>query len=509
VLIVVMPPLPAGAGIGRACLSRLSAARIRRAPRASRLILPDVARRKRGQPRPRTRPVQIDATGAGVTHWNRRLWRENLDEFALDPRRPQAFPARRPMDLLGRIRVWLSAEDHHLVAYGFGGQRIAIPAAEIGGVQVVEAYRSGRRNRTRALLVLDHQQRIMLRASGQWETYGEVARVCRAAGAPSPAYKSLALRPTSRSRSTARRRRPLYAKAPGYRRLRTVPPGTSARVIIVGALSLAIISGAAIAGTFPAQALPGWIGSVRVLLGIIGAVLGAAAGLWLCRAAYHLALDALRWVTASIRAQAVAPARRFFGQERSERREHSDAWSRAATVGLVALVPALIGWGPGVGIASLANGLSDSHLVATLRADGTSAPGLLIDVRGYSSASGGKATMTDVATLQFTPVAQGSQPVKAPDPPIGGRTLPLGSPDPEGTRVPVTVVYLPDDPSIAAARQQIAGSVWHGAPTANLIVGSVFTVALPPLILCLVIRIRRQRRARNATVIDDFVAAGA
>jgi hypothetical protein len=116
--------------------------------------------------------------------------------------------------------------------------------------------------------------------------------------------------------------------------------------------------------------------------------------------------------------------------------------------------------------------------------------------------------MTDVATLQFTPIAQGSQPVQAPDPPIGGRTLPLGSPDPEGTRVPVTVVYLPDNPSIAAARQQIAGSVWHGAPTANLIVGSVFTVALPPLILYLVIRIRRQRRARNATVIDDFVAAG-
>jgi hypothetical protein len=33
-------------------------------------------------------------------------------------------------------------------------------------------------------------------------------------------------------------------------------------------------------------------------------------------------------------------------------------------------------------------------------------------------------------------------------------------------------------------------------------------VALPALIFYLVIRIRRQRRARNAAVIDDFIAAG-
>lgn len=407
------------------------------------------------------------------------------------------------MDLLGRIRVRLSAEDHHLVAYGFGGQRIAIPAAEIGAVQVTEAYRTGHRNRTRALLVLDRQHRIMLRAAGQWETYGEVATVCRAAGAPSPSYKAF----IPRTSGKARRRPPPYVKAPGYRRLRTVPRGTSARVLIAGVLGLAIIGGAAIAGTFPARALPGWTGSVRVLLGVIGAVLGAAAGLWLCRAAYHLALDALRWVVASAQARAVAPSRRFFGQERGERREHSDAWSRAATIGLVALVPALIGWGPAVGIASLVNGLSDSQLVATLRADGTSAPGLLVDVPGYSSDSGGKVTITDIATLDFTPVGQ--QAVQTPDPPIGGRPLPLNAREPGNTRVPVTVVYLPDNPYVAAARQQITGSVWHGAPTANLIVGLLLTLALPALICYLVIRIRRQRRARNATVIDDFITTNA
>ena len=80
---------------------------------------------------------------------------------------------------------------------------------------------------------------------------------------------------------------------------------------------------------------------MRVLLGIVGAVLGAATGTWLCLAVYHLALDALRWVAGSVRARTVAPARRFFGQERGERPEHS-AWSNAVTVGLVALVPALV-----------------------------------------------------------------------------------------------------------------------------------------------------------------------
>jgi hypothetical protein len=408
------------------------------------------------------------------------------------------------MDLLGRIRVRLSAEDRHLVAYGFGGQRTAIPAAEIGAVHTVEAYRAGYRKRGRALLILDHRQRIMLRAAGQWETYGELATVCRAAGAPSPAYKAFLPRATDGRRSSARRLLPRYSKAPGYVRLRTAPRGTVARVLVAGALGLAVVSAAAIAGIVAVLALPEWIGSVRVLLGIAGGVLGAAAGLWLAMAAYHLALDALRWVAASAQAKTVAPGRRFFGQERSEQPGHSAAWSQAATVGLVALVPALIAWGPGVGIASLANGLSDSHLVATLRADGTSVPGMLIDVPGYSAGSDAKAVMTDIATLQFTPAGQ--DPVQAPDPPIGGRPLPLDSADPAGTRVPVTVVYLPGSPATAAARQQLAGSVWHGAPTANLIVGSLFTVTLPALVLYLVIRIRRQRRARNATVIEDFIA---
>jgi hypothetical protein len=459
---------------------------------------------KRAKASPRARAVRVDTTGAAVTHWDPRAWRGNLDEVVPDPQHPQAFPDERPADLLGRIRVRLSAEDGHLVAYGFGGQRIAIPAAEIGAVHMVDGYRIGRRDRGAALLVLDQQKRIMLRAGGQWATYGDAAAVCRAAGAPPPAYRDFARRAGA---GEWRPRR--YATAPGCQRLRTAPRGTAARVLVRTVLCLATVGGAAIVGVLPALALPGWTGSVRVLLGIAGAVLGAAAGIWLWAAACRLVLDALRWVAASVRARTVAPARRFFGQERSERRQHSEARSWAVTLGLVALVPALIGWGPGVGIDSLVHGLSDSRLVADLRAHGESVPGMLIDAPAHSTGDDGQTTVTDVATLEFRPAAQGNQgAVQALDPPIGGRPLPLDSRDPEATRVPVTVVCLPGDPATAAARQQIAGSVWHGAPTANLIVGSLFTVALPGLIFYLAIRVRRQRLSRNATLIDDFAAAG-
>jgi len=57
---------------------------------------------------------------------------------------------------------------------------------------------------------------------------------------------------------------------------------------------------------------------------------------------------------------------------------------------------------------------------------------------------------------------------------------------------------------VAAAEQQIAGSVWHGAPTANLISASLFTLALPPLVVLLVLRVRRVRERRTKELVDDL-----
>jgi hypothetical protein len=176
-----------------------------------------------------------------LAHWGTRAVQKNLDETVYDPGHPQAFPAQHPTDLMGRLRVRLRAEDNAIVAYGFRGQRIEIPSPEIGAVRTVRAYRTGSANRGQALLVFDKQDRILLRASGLWETYGEVARVCRVAGAPSPEHVRYLRYPSSTSRNaTASQRRkarrtrqkpPLYQKAPGYRRLRTSPRGTTLRVL--------------------------------------------------------------------------------------------------------------------------------------------------------------------------------------------------------------------------------------------------------------------------------------
>jgi hypothetical protein len=152
-----------------------------------------------------------------------------------------------------------------------------------------------------------------------------------------------------------------------------------------------------------------------------------------------------------------------------------------------------------VGIASLAHGLRDSSLVAELRANGATIPGTLIDVPQYSTDDNGNTVETDVPTLSFLLW-------KTTDPSIGGRPLPLDASDPLDTDVPETVVYLPSDPDVAAAQQQIAGSVWHGAPTANLITGGLFTLALPPMLWFLALRARRRRVRRAKGYVEDLAA---
>lgn len=453
-----------------------------------------------------------------VMHWGMRAWRRNLDELVTDPDRPQAFPAENPVDMMGRIRVRLCAEDGCLVGYGFGRQRIALHASAVGAVQTVDAYRTGRVNHGRALLVLDHERRILLRARGLWETYGEVAQVCRAAGVAAPEHVPCSAwgrsRASGRSRSGSQAQQPqtgrharqrplLYAKAPGCRKLRIVPRSAALYLVALLALFVLTTSGTVCLGVLPAVLLPGWAGSVRVLLGIAGVALGLAAGTWLCAALAHLFADAVRWANASLTVGSPAPFGRFF-----RRRDRADGWQKLATAGMLALVPAMIAWGPGVGIASLAHGLSDSHLIAELRARGVTTPGFLIDVPQYSTDSSGETHVTDVPMLSFA-AGRGNGPWNVTDPPIGGRPLALNQADPADTVEPVTVVYLPGNPDTAAAERQITGSVWHGAPTGNLVVGSLFTLLLPLLIWRLRLRLRRRRWRRDGGLLDDIADVGA
>lgn len=428
-----------------------------------------------------------------ASHWGSRALNRNLDELASDPRHPQAFPVERAMDVMGRMRVRLRAEDRTLVAYGYGGQRIEIPASSVGFVRTVNAYRLGSLKRGEALLVLDGERRILLRAPGVWETYGEVWRVCRAAGLPSPARDYYW---ASSRRRAGQRRPPVYRKAPCYHRLRTAPRGYAPRVLVQLALALAVIGCTAFLGVLPAAALPGWTGAVRTLVGIIGVLIGAAAGAWVWATIAHAAACGLRWAIASAEARAAAPARRFF-----TRREAPGKRASLLTAAMVLGVPALLVFGPGVAIASAMHGVSDSHLVAELRAQGVPARGLLIDVPDVETDSNGNTTTTDVPTLAFK---VGGQDRETGDPAIGGRPLPLNAGDPGDTRQPVTVIYLPGSPDTAAAARQLSGSVWHGAPTANEISGSVLTALLPLWLWRTIVRCRRRRWLRNADLLDDI-----
>src|ERR1700744_1801255 len=172
-----------------------------------------------------------------VAHWGSREWRKNTDDLVPDPARPQAFPSTYPMDLMGRIRVRLCAEDGNLVGYGFGGQRGVLPAKSVGAVNTVSAFRTGRVTPGPALLVLDHDGRILLRADGLWETHGEVLKVCHAAKVPGP--KHVFANASAKAKGSARARRGntsrtvYFAKARGYVRLRTSPRGAPLRGLAV------------------------------------------------------------------------------------------------------------------------------------------------------------------------------------------------------------------------------------------------------------------------------------
>ena len=177
------------------------------------------------------------------------------------------------------------------------------------------------------------------------------------------------------------------------------------RLLAVAALFLLTTGFWVFLGVLPAVLLPEWFGAARTLIGIIGGVLGVAAGIWLGAAIRNQAVNALRWAVSSWTARTVAPPGRFF-----RRREPSARWAVLRTVGLVGLIAAMAGWGPGVGIASLTHGLRDSSLVAELRAHGVAAPGLLVDVPRYSTNSDGDTTETDVPTLSL-PRPAGHRPV--------------------------------------------------------------------------------------------------
>jgi hypothetical protein len=245
-----------------------------------------------------------------------------------------------------------------------------------------------------------------------------------------------------------------------------------------------------VGGALLGVALPDWFGAVRILIGIAGAAAGATGATWLLIRGSRLALGAIRWTAYSLKVRSPAPAAPFF-----PRREPAAAARKLRVAAMVLAMPALIGWGPGVTIATLVNGFSDQALVHTLRQSGVTVPGQVVDVPTYSTDSDGNTTVTDHATLSFL---AGGGAVLIRDPDIAGRHWPI---NPDQT---VIMVFNPANPDQAAVQGQIEGSPWHGIPTANLISGGLLTAALPFLIWGLV-RVRAAgRRAQSEDFLDGI-----
>jgi hypothetical protein len=391
-----------------------------------------------------------------------------------------ACPASTPADLLGRFRVFLRAEDGNLVAHGFGNQRITIPAASIG--HIIQ-FRQIRGEGSPALLVLDHDGRMLLRATGRWDVNGEVAAICSALKLPRPEFD---FRPIYRrsNKGNKRYRMRIPPKAPDYHRLHVVPRTTALLAILAFLFGLLCCGLAATAGVALIMLFPPSLGAFRSLLAIAAAFGGVIAAAWLVLRGIATFRYAMMWWYATRTAGSPAPAWRFFQYKKNR------MWrSGLATLAIVASIPAVLITGPILGLVSLAHGFSDQALVSTLRQHGVRTLGIVMDDPNYDQMVAPQPDQAVVHT-QLAFYRPGKVFTEVLDPGIGGQHWPINS------QQIVTIVYNPANPDQAAVLGQITGSPWGGAPITNVIVGGILTLTLPFLVWALVARITQLRRRR-------------
>jgi hypothetical protein len=243
--------------------------------------------------------------------------------------------------------VRLRAEGKSLVAYGFGGQRIEIPAASVRQVWIhpeFEAFPVGRVRE--ALLVLDARHRVVLRAPGAWGP--GVRDVCQHLG--------LRKQPVIMDRDRARRRVPSLDNAASCRRLRVWPTGGHVALVAAGLGRAGLTVGGGVGGALLGLLLPASVGDARILVAIGLGVAGALACTWLYNFGGRFVAGVIRWAVASRRAGTLAPAGRFL------RAGGSSPWTELATSAvLAAAVPALAIWGAAIEAITLSRGSAMSH----------------------------------------------------------------------------------------------------------------------------------------------------
>jgi len=270
-----------------------------------------------------------------------------LGDPEFDPKFPAAYPVEGRVDLLGEMPVRLRAEGKMLVAYGFGGQRIEMPATSVRQVWIhpeFEAYPGGRVRE--ALLVLDTKHRVLLRAPGAWGP--GVREVCQRLG--------LHKQPKILDSESASRTVPPLVHAAGYRRLRVWPAGGHVALAAALAGRAVLCAGGGIGGALLGLLLPASVGDARVLIAVAAGVAGALAGTWLYNVGTRFAGGVIRWTVASRRAGSPAPAGRFL------KVNGASEWTGLATRAiLAAAVPVLVIWGAAVEAITLSRGGPLSH----------------------------------------------------------------------------------------------------------------------------------------------------
>jgi hypothetical protein len=253
------------------------------------------------------------------------------------PLAPSEVRPNEPVsDLRGRQPVRITVEDHNLVAYGFRDQRVEIPRGSVSAVLL---------NGDRSLILLDRDRRMLLKAPGDWHSYA-LAALCKRAGLPRPRRVTEPDGGLSDGKST-----PRWRRAPGYRRLRARPRLFVPGMIALGCAAVALTGAAIGAVAVLALALPGSVGAARSLLAIVGGAAGGAAALWLFGVGLRSGRAAIRWAAASRELGSVAPWSPFYPRAGNRRRRE-----KLLTGAMALAVPALIIWGPGVGIFALVHG---------------------------------------------------------------------------------------------------------------------------------------------------------
>ena len=396
----------------------------------------------------------------------------------VDPEVPTAFPIEGKTNLMGDMPVRLCAEGQTLAAYGFGRQRIAIPASEIGTIQSYLVRDKDGTFSGSSLAVLTVSGKPLLWARGPWRP--GLAELRQALGVPVVTYPATSDIVHFKRRSSLPSGTPVLQVRPRF----WLPSWLIALAVL---LAMATLGG--VAGAQVSLLLPGGIGGVRDLIGIALGTAGVLGATWLFFAVKSLLTDALRWLVASLRAGGPAPWDRIVHVETPDR------WLGVlVTVAIGLAIPFLLLWGPIIALSSLTHGFRDAALVAQLRQHGTVTTGHVINDPYYTTDSNGEQEEHDQAALVFTPQGT-SQATEVIDPAIGGWTWPMRPQD------PVPIVYDPADPTTAAVQGQITGSVWHGAPTGNIIAGGLALLAEVPLVWVFVVRVTAARRKAS----NDFV----